>query len=310
MKQKCNKKLKISESYYNKKHNIELNNKVKKPKLKNTKSAINNLNIICSSANETKTKNNMTNIPFRTKLIKAISNNERNNNNEINKIQYYKKKIYDKPKSEFSEELEGSETKMYIENESTGGKDNPKKDCIESYNETNDENNQMLMNKENIRINQSMTPIKTFKNEGNNKNNQQNNNLKKNPRFKLNIKNSNKMNSFNKTVNELDYKKMEKNLFNLKNIKNKKGTFSFYTFFKKKNDLNKDDKEINEQDNEFETERNYFNNKFKERTCNNSFKKKDCLHITKNDNLNNNTFNDFKNNNNNNNNNYFIKFSK
>ena len=46
MKQKSYKQLKINEYFYNKKHNIESNSKIKKAKLNNSKSAINNINII------------------------------------------------------------------------------------------------------------------------------------------------------------------------------------------------------------------------------------------------------------------------
>ena len=282
MKQKSYKQLKINEIFYNKKHNIELNNKLKRPRLKNAKSAINYENIICKSTNEMPGKNNIKNIPFKTKLIKIISSNERNKRYELNKIKSYKDKIYDK--TEISQEIKNKQNNILKGEAYTNIVDNQNKDCIEDYNEINDEN------LDNNRINQSMTPIKNFKNEGKIKNIKQENILKQNSRMKLSNKNENKIYNFgNKTVNEFDYKKMENNIFNLKN---KKGTFSLNNFFRKKNN---NDKEINEKDNQFESERNYFNNRFKDKIRNNSIKKKEELTTENNDNLVNNTVKDFKN---------------
>ena len=167
MKQKSYKQLKINEIFYNKKHNIELNNKLKRPRLKNAKSAINYENIICKSTNEMTSKNNIKNIPFKTKLIKIISTNERNKRYELNKIKSYKDKIYDK--TEISQEIKDNQNNILKGKASTNIVDNQNKDCIEDYNEINDEN------LDNNRINQSMTPIKNFKNEGKIKNIKQEN---------------------------------------------------------------------------------------------------------------------------------------
>ena len=290
MKQKSYKQLKINEIFYNRKHNIELNNKLLIPRVKNIKSARpNNLNIICNTT-EIPT-NNIKNISFKRKLIKLLADKEKSNRNEKNKIKSFKMKSYNKLKTETTQEIKDTQNDL-IEELSTNNELSQKKICINEYNEISPEVN--ILKKENLGVNFSITPIKSARNEEKNKNIKNNGINSKKIKNNMKIDNENEVNIYiNKTVNELDYKKLEKNCINLKN---RKGTFSFRTFLKKNNE---NSKEENEKSKGFESERNYFRNRFKEKINNYSNNKKlENLKTEKNENVFNTSSQDLKNKNN------------
>ena len=290
MKQKSYKQLKINEYFYNKKHNIESNSKIKKAKLNNSKSAINNINIINKPATDNVNKSNsnsnsIKNLSLKTKIIKILSVKGKgiNRNQKIrNKNKNYKKLTYTKGKSEMSEISKDNQIEFYLGEQITNNGFKEKEFNIQSY---------KGLNKENINSSGMRIPIECEKNEEKMEIYQKSGNLKKKSINKLISEKENEMvnNSINKTTNELDYKKMEKNCVNLKN---KKGTFSFNSFLKKQNGS-----ENKETDNEIDSDRDFFDNRFKERKI--SFKKIENLKM-QNENSVNSTVNEFKNKNSNN----------
>ena len=243
MKQKSYKQLKINEIFYNRKHNIQLTNKLRIPKIKNRKTSLNDLNIIYNTTTEIPNKN-IKNLSFKRKTIKLSTNKEKSKRNDKNQIKSLRMKSNDEFKTEITSEIKDNQNDL-IEELSTNNELSQKKILIYESNEVSSETNNNIINKENLAINYSIEPIK--QNEGRNKNNKK----KKN----LTLDNGNKTNIYiNKTINELDYRKLEKNCFN---VKNRKGTVSFRTFLKSNNAKGNNDG--------FESERNYFDNRLKDK---------------------------------------------
>ena len=268
----------MNELFYNKKHNIELNNKAKIQKANILKSNLNNINLIYNTTTEIPYNNNnsIKNLSLKSKLGKLLTLKDKSYRNEKNKNKnkYYKKLSFNKTKTLYNTEISidnNKENEITLENKNNNNKDN--KNVVNSYKNLNKD-----ILKDNIKY--SATPIKSSKiNE-----NIENRNIKK---YSSLITDKEIVNTMaNKTVNELDYKKLENNCLNLKN---KKGTFSFNAFLKKHE---------KEKDNELQNERNYFSNRFKDKIKNKTIIKKENLKIEQNEDIINNTVKDIKNRNN------------
>ena len=267
MKQKSYKQIKMNELFYNKKHNIELNNKSKIPKIKNPKYNQNNINLIYNTTTETpyiKT-NSIKNLTLKTKLIKLLSIKNKTNRNEKINNKYYKKLSFYKTKT--------ANTEISIDNQINNISE--KKIIPNKKESQNFTHSYKCLDKDNIN-NHSITPIKSLKNEE-----------KIGNKTRRILDKANLNNIANKTVNELDYKNLENNYMNLKN---KKGTFSFNNFYRN----NENEKG---QENVLESERKYFDNRFKDKLKNKTIKKEN-LKIGKTEDIINSTVKDIKNRNN------------
>ncbi len=133
MKQKSYRKLKINEYFYNKKHSIESNNKIKKVKLNNSKSTITDPNLVNKTTTEIPNKNNdnniIKNLSLKTKIIKILSvkGNNNNRNQKIrNKSKNYKKLTYNIAKSEMPQISKDDLSEIYLNEPTTNNRFNKK----------------------------------------------------------------------------------------------------------------------------------------------------------------------------------------
>ena len=242
MRKKSYKDLKMNEIFFNKKHNLELKKKLKIPRILNSNSNTNNIYL----HNDKKeifnnTNNNIRNFSFKNNIIRIISERERSNRNDKNKNKkkFYEKLSYNRIKTE-NDNLSKDKSQNLTKNEK---KEN--KYFIQSYQEFKRK-----------KIKQQALSPKYEKKEIIKKNSFSH----KKAKNLLSVeKEKEKDIIINKTINELDYKKMENN--NLVNLKSKKGIFTFNTFLKNKN--MKENKNENEMD--LESEKKFFDNRFKEK---------------------------------------------
>ena len=247
MRKKSYRNLKINEIFYNKKHNIDLNKKLKIPRIINSNSSINNINLHNDKTeiSNNNINNNIRNLPFKTKIIKILSEREKSSNrNEKNKNKnkFYKKLSYNRIKTENDQFFKDNSHNLSKNEKIEKKEKNENKYFIQSYQEFKRK-----------KIKQVMSPR-----------NEKKEIIKKNSFSHKKAKEllsdeKEKEIIVNKTINELDYKKMENN--NLVNLKSKKGIFTFNTFLKNKN--MKENKNENEMD--LESEKKFFDNRLKEK---------------------------------------------
>ena len=288
MKQKSIKQYKLNEKY-NKKINIELNNKIKISRLKSAKSSITNLNLVNKpstevSDNYNNNQNNIKNLSLKAKLSKLLLEREKNTKNGQDK--YYKKIPYNKTNNDLFFGSKDILNDMIPYNEN-----NHSEYRNEIYNGKY-KNPNIYFKKDNINIKQNNTPSKCEKKDSQIKYIKKISNSKKKSRMLESGKGKNKINSYaNKTANELEYKKENNENCN----KNKRGTFSFATFIKKHNENVSDEEKTmynDDNENKIDKEQNYFDLKLKEKIKNKSIKK--SQEVNSENNTANNTVKDIK----------------
>ena len=290
MKQKSINQFKLNEKYYNKKINIELNNKIKISRLKSARSSINNLNLVNKTSTEVSDNynnkfNNIKNLSLKAKLSKLLLEKEKNTKNGQDK--YYKKIPYNKTSNDL---FFGS--KDILNNMTPYNENNQSEYRNEIYNGKYKNLNNIYFKKDNINIKQNNTPSKCEKKDNQIKYIKKISNSKKKSRILEYENEKNNINSYaNKTANELEYKKE----YNENCNKNKKGTFSFATFIKTHNENVCDEEKTmynDENENKKEKEQNYFDVKLKEKIKNKSIKK--LQEVNSENNTANNTVKDIK----------------
>ena len=288
MKQKSIKQYKLNEKY-NKKINIELNNKIKISRLKSAKSSITNLNLVNKpstevSDNYNNNQNNIKNLSLKAKLSKLLLEREKNTKNGQDK--YYKKIPYNKTNNDLFFGSKDILNDMIPYNEN-----NHSEYRNEIYNGKY-KNPNIYFKKDNVNIKQNNTPSKCEKKDSQIKYIKKISNSKKKSRMLESGKGKNKINSYaNKTANELEYKKENNENCN----KNKRGTFSFATFIKKHNENVSDEEKTmynDDNENKIDKEQNYFDLKLKEKIKNKSIKK--SQEVNSENNTANNTVKDIK----------------
>ena len=253
MKQKSPKRIKINEKYYIKKNNIDVDTKLKRQKIKNLNNITSDIDIVNKLANET-TNNNNKNLEFKKRIIKLLI--EKNIHNFKNKEDYDN----DTKGKYLSHNSKEKQNNIFLEKSSTNNEDNQYKDSNYIINKGEHKEkgkSDIIINKENFGIKKVITPIKSSKTDR--KNNRKNNSniMEK----KILYKKNNIYKYSNRTLNELEDKDKENN--DDMNLKGRKGTFSFNSFYRIKNNNNKE-KKFN--DFEFQSERNFFENKLKDRS--------------------------------------------
>ena len=161
MKQKSINQFKLNEKYYNKKINIELNNKIKISRLKSARSSINNLNLVNKTSTEVSDNynnkfNNIKNLSLKAKLSKLLLEKEKNTKNGQDK--YYKKIPYNKTSNDL---FFGS--KDILNNMTPYNENNQSEYRNEIYNGKYKNLNNIYFKKDNINIKQNNTPSKCEK---------------------------------------------------------------------------------------------------------------------------------------------------
>ena len=241
-KQKSFKQFKVNEKY-NKKVNLELNNKINISTLKTARSSINNFNINGKRTTENPDKNknfnnmkNIKNLSLKAKINKLILEREKSAKNCQDK--YFKKIPHNKNNNDI---LLAARNFMIPYFDKNSNSEYGSEIYCGTY-KNQDNNTCYQMNSINFKQSLNSPPTKYEKIEGNHKYIKKITHSKKKTRMKKSNENNNlddidNINDFaNKTTNDLDYKKKE----NITKIK--KGTFSFINFIKKSNDNNKDEK--------------------------------------------------------------------